>query len=123
MKIAYKYNAFVKKVLDGDTCEAIIDQGFGNTKKIKVRFVGIDTPESRTKDLEEKEMGLVVKQYTKDMIEGKDVAIDSVKLGKFAGRCLGRIYIDDLCINDEILRHRMAVEYWGGSRVAKTKGG
>ncbi len=116
MKVAYKFNAFVEEVLDGDTCEVTIDQGFGNSKKIKVRFIGLDTPETRTRNLDEKEMGLIAKEYTKDMIEGKEVVVDSVKAGKFAGRCLGRIYIDNLCINDEILRHKMAWEYWGGKR-------
>ena len=116
MKPSYKYNALVLKVLDGDTCEAQINLGFDITVTTKIRFIGLDTPESRTRNLEEKEMGLTVKQYTKDEIESKEIVVDSIEWGKYAGRCFGRIYIGNKCINDEIIRLKLGYEYWGGLR-------
>ena len=116
MKPSYRYRGIVDRVLDGDTAEVFLRLGFDISIRIKVRFVGLDTPESRTRNLEEKEMGLIAKEYTKDMLEGEEVIIDSIEWGKYAGRCLGRIYKGNKCINDEIIRLKLGWEYWGGKR-------
>ena len=63
----YIYKAKCERVVDGDTIDAIIDLGFDTWKKIRIRLVGINAAESRTRDLEEKARGLAAKQYVKDM--------------------------------------------------------
>ena len=64
----YTYNAKVERVVDGDTVDALVDLGFDTWKKVRIRFYGIDTYESRTKDLEEKEKGLLAKQRVIDIL-------------------------------------------------------
>jgi micrococcal nuclease len=61
----YTYEAKVVRVVDGDTIDALIDLGFDIHKKIRIRMVGINTPESRTRDLEEKKLGLAAKARLK----------------------------------------------------------
>ena len=79
MKKVHKYNYSCKliRVVDGDTCDAMIDLGFDTFVKKRIRFYGVDTWESRTKDLEEKKKGLAAKAYVKDLLEKSDE-------GKFA---------------------------------------
>ena len=57
----YKYNAEIVRVVDGDTVDAMVDLGFKIFKKIRIRLYGINTPETRTRDLEEKKRGLAAK--------------------------------------------------------------
>jgi len=115
MNPGYKYDSYVEAVLDGDTCDCLIDLGFKTHRRERIRFYGIDTPESRTKDLEEKAKGLEVKQYVTQRIEGKRIIIETTKQGKF-GRYLGKIYIDGVCLNDELIEKGMAKPYFGGKR-------
>ena len=61
----FVYNAKLVRVVDGDTCDAMIDLGFDTWVKKRIRFMGVDTWESRTRDLEEKKKGLEAKAYTK----------------------------------------------------------
>ena len=65
----YEYNAQVDKVVDGDTIDCTIDLGFKTWKKIRVRMQGINTPESRTRDLEEKERGLAAKARLQEILK------------------------------------------------------
>ena len=110
-----EYTATVLKVIDGDTIDVMIDLGFKTFRKERIRLDGVDTPETRTRDLEEKKKGLEAKNWVKSMIEGKEVIIISTKQGKF-GRYLAKVYIDDLCINEELIKRGMAKEYFGGKR-------
>ena len=91
----YEYRCKVVKIIDGDTVDVDIDLGFGVwLKKERIRLYAIDTPESRTRDLEEKAKGLAAKDRVKALLEGcKNIQLHSHGIGKF-GRCLGEIYID-----------------------------
>jgi micrococcal nuclease len=118
----YHYKAEVLSVYDGDTITVMIDQGMKHFARVKVRMIGINTPEIRTKDLEEKARGYAAKDYLKSRIEGKTIVINTVKKGKF-GRWLGVIWLyeegmEELgeSLNDEMIRMGHAVAYDGGKR-------
>ena len=121
----FEYNCTIVKVIDGDTVDVDIDLGFGVwLKKQRIRLYGIDTPESRTRDLEEKKYGLVAKAFvlahlplgsTRTLITVKD------KVGKY-GRILGKFkaYDSDLDawvnMNQWMIVKHLAVEYHGQSK-------
>ena len=108
----------VVKVVDGDTIDIVIDLGFNLSKKERVRLAGIDSPESRTKDLEEKELGLESKEFLKRRLEdGKasGLRVKTEKDGKY-GRMLGWIYCGDTNINTEMVDRGYAWFYSGGSK-------
>ena len=65
----YKYNAKLDRVVDGDTVDALVDLGFDTHKIIRIRLVGINAPESRTRDLEEKVRGLAAKARVKELLK------------------------------------------------------
>jgi len=113
----YIYSAKCLKVVDGDTIDARVDLGFDTFKKIRIRLVGINAPESRTRDLEEKERGLAAKARVKQLIsENKNkFVLHSQGVGKF-GRCLGEIYLGDSKLNDILINEGHAVAYYGGKR-------
>lgn len=122
MKYLYHYKAEVISVYDGDTVTLMIDQGMKHFARVKVRMIGIDTPEIRTKDLEEKKRGYEAKDYLKSRIEGKTIIVQTLKKGKF-GRWLGVMWdytedADDLgeSLNDEMIRMGHAKAYNGGKR-------
>ena len=92
----FVYNAKLVRVVDGDTCDAMIDLGFDTWVKKRIRFMGVDTWESRTRNLEEKKKGLAAKAYTKKMMEGSDEGNFTLKshgTGKY-GRVLGEIFLN-----------------------------
>lgn len=118
----YHYKAEVISVYDGDTVTLMIDQGMKHFARVKVRLVGINTPEIRTTDLEEKERGYAAKNFLKDLIEGKTVIVHTVKKGKF-GRWLGVLWLyeEDMTelgqsLNDLMIQEGHAVAYDGGKR-------
>jgi len=118
----YHYSAKVTRVVDGDTIDVILDLGFDVSLKARVRFFGIDAPESRTRDAEEKMRGLESKAYVQNWIDGHDdkVIIETSidERGKF-GRVLGRVLCPDdecECLNDDMVEYGYALEYFGGSR-------
>ena len=122
MKKVHKYNYSCKliRVVDGDTCDAMIDLGFDTFVKKRIRFYGVDTWESRTKDLEEKKKGLAAKAYVKDLLENSDdgkFSIISYGVGKY-GRVLGEIYVKGYndSVNDLLKIHGHAYEYHGGRK-------
>ena len=107
------YRADITRVVDGDTCDVTLHLGFDILYKGRVRLTGIDTPESRTRDLEEKKFGLASKQYFKDWVAKYDsVLVESTEKGKF-GRILGRIYNPDMteCYNDKSIKDHHGVPY------------
>ena len=116
------YGATVNKVIDGDTIELMVDLGFNIHTKIRVRLYGINTPESRTKDLAEKELGLKAKKFTEDWFTNhKWVFVNTIpdKNDKY-GRILARIFssdkIDDpttACLNMDMIQSGNAREYYG----------
>lgn len=106
----------VVKVVDGDTIDIIIDLGFDLTKKERVRLVGIDAPESRTKDLEEKELGLEAKEFLERRVsECENLWVATEKDGKY-GRMLGTIWCGVTNINEEMVSRGYAWEYDGGTK-------
>ena len=113
----YIYNAKCLKVVDGDTIDAQIDLGFDTHKTIRIRLVGINAPESRTRDLEEKERGLAAKARVKQLLkENKnEFILHSQGVGKY-GRCLGEIYLGDSNLNDQLIQVGHATSYDGGKR-------
>ncbi len=113
----YIYNAKCLRVVDGDTLDAQVDLGFDTHKVIRIRLVGINTPESRTRDLEEKARGLAAKQFVVDILKKhkNNFILQSQGVGKF-GRCLGEIFLGDVKLNDLLITEGHAVEYDGGKR-------
>ena len=116
----YEYKCKIIKVIDGDTTDVDIDLGFGVwLKKQRIRFFGIDTPESRTRDLEEKKYGLAAKKYVTDhMPLGSTQTLVTVKDGKGKyGRILGQFKMEDGSIlNDNMIAEHHAVAYFGQSK-------
>ena len=91
----YEYKAIITKVYDGDTLTADVDLGFKMwAKKIKLRLIGIDTPEIRTKDLKEKALAIKARDRVRELCLGKEVVITTRKKGKY-GRWLASVYIED----------------------------
>ena len=121
----YEYRCKISRVVDGDTVDVDIDLGFGVWMyKQRIRLHGIDTPESRTRDLEEKKYGLLAKEQIKSFMPvGSMQTLVTVKdkAGKF-GRILGKFLIYDkktdaqMTINDWMIREHHAVEYFGQSK-------
>ena len=116
------YQYFVKnvlKVVDGDTIDVEIDLGFDLTKKERVRLGGIDTPESRTRDLEEKKLGLQAKDYLKSLIMNADkLIVRTEKDGKF-GRMIGYLYMNPeatVSLNQMLIDECFAWMYDGGTK-------
>ena len=115
----------INRVVDGDTIDVTIDLGFDLYKKERVRVAGIDTPEKRTRDLEEKALGIDATNYLKkkleDTIAGDDELTIRTELkggmGKY-GRLLGWLYIgeDNVSLNEQMITEGYAWEYDGGTK-------
>ena len=111
------YSAKLVRVVDGDTCDAMIDLGFNVWVKNRIRFMGVDAWESRTRNLEEKEKGLAAKAYVKDLLENSDdgkFSIISHGVGKY-GRVLGEIFVKgyDTSVNQLLMENGHAYQYHG----------
>ena len=89
---SFEYNGTLIKVLDGDTIDCWIDLGFDLKIKKRVRYMGIDTWESRTRDKEEKVKGLAAKARNKELLESGVFKLISFGTGKF-GRVLGEVFV------------------------------
>ena len=124
----YEYNAIVDRVVDGDTIDCTIDLGFHTFRKIRVRMEGINTPESRTRDLEEKERGLAAKARLQEILLYNDnrCTLKVSGLGKY-GRALATVFVENLSpvategitlvnVNNQLITEGHAVEYHGGKR-------
>ena len=115
----YEYACKVDRVVDGDTCDVTLDLGFKILHKCRVRLYGIDTPESRTRNKDEKARGLLAKAYLVDAIDSGDKVVIQTKLkdskGKF-GRVLGDVVVDGVNINQSMIKDHHAVAYFGQSK-------
>ena len=114
------YSARLQRVVDGDTCDALIDLGFDTWVKKRIRFFGVDTWESRTRNLEEKKKGLAAKAYVKDLLENSDEGkflLKSHGVGKY-GRVLGELFVKghEQSVNDLLIENGHAYEYEGGKK-------
>ena len=115
----------INRVLDGDTIDVTIDLGFVLYKKERVRVAGVDTPEKRTRDLEEKELGIDATNWLKEKLEGAIEGDDELVIrtelkggvGKY-GRLLGWLYIGDalMSLNEQMIDEGYAWEYDGGTK-------
>ena len=115
----------IVKVLDGDTIDVIIDLGFDLYKKERVRIAGVDTPEKRTRNLEEKALGIDATNWLKkeleDVLAGDDELIVRTELhggtGKY-GRLLGWLYVGDeqVSLNEQMITQGYAHAYDGGTK-------
>ena len=125
-KSCYNFRVIeVTKVLDGDTIDVLIDLGFDLYKKERVRIAGVDTPEKRTRDLEEKALGIDATNWLKDKLEGAINGTDDLVIrtelvggvGKY-GRLLGWLYIGDgtISLNEQMIAAGYAWEYDGGTK-------
>jgi micrococcal nuclease len=119
------YEYYVRKVeniVDGDTIDVVIDLGFDILFQSRVRLAGIDTPESRTKDLKEKALGLESKEYLKKHLkDAKSVVIKTEKMDSSEkyGRILGWVYVngETESINDKMINDGYAWGYMGDTKV------
>ena len=114
----YEYNCQVKRVVDGDTIDVILDLGFSVLYKARVRLFGIDTPESRTRDKDEKVRGKMSSRFLKECVSSGDVVIRTElkdSRGKF-GRVLGTVMVDGVDINKAMCEAHLAVPYFGQSK-------
>lgn len=112
----------VKKVVDGDTLDVVIDLGFNILFEQRVRMAGIDTPESRTRDKFEKSLGIESKEYLKKHLkDAKSVVIKTEKMNSSEkyGRILGWVYIngDTVSINDMMINDGYAWGYMGETKI------
>jgi endonuclease YncB( thermonuclease family) len=125
-KSCYNFRVIeVTKVLDGDTIDVLIDLGFDLYKKERVRIAGVDTPEKRTRDLEEKALGIDATNWLKDKLEGAISGDDDLVIrtelvggvGKY-GRLLGWLYIGDatVSLNEQMIEEGYAWSYDGGTK-------
>ena len=125
----YIYRAKLVRVVDGDTVDALIDVGFDIWFKKRIRFKGLDTWESRTRNLEEKALGLKDKARTKELLESVSsksgyFRLKSYGLGKY-GRVLGELFIMDKegkqwNINETLIKEGHAYIYEGGTKKVFT---
>jgi len=113
----YEYNCKVKRVVDGDTVDVVIDLGFDIHFATRVRLYGMDTPESRTRNKDEKVRGYMSKDFLEEWMEKDDVVIRTRrdKKGKF-GRVLGEMIVRGENINKLMIKECLAVEYYGQSK-------
>ena len=116
----FRYNAVLERVIDGDTVDATIDLGFDTWKKTRIRFYGINTPESRTRDLEEKKRGLAAKYRLIEILKANDnkFVLQSHGVGKY-GRCLGELFVETLgetSVQETLINEGHGVAYFGGKR-------
>ena len=116
----YEYKATIRRVVDGDTVDVTLDLGFDILYNNRIRLLGIDTPESRPRDLEEKKRGLAAKDRVKELCPvGSTVMLKTTKdgRGKF-GRILGEIFVEGVVqsVNNLLVEEGDAVEYDGGKK-------
>ena len=116
----YEYRVILDRVVDGVTVDVDIDLGFDTwLSKQRIRLYGLDTWESRTRDLEEKKKGLEAKAFTKELLESDEGKFDIIShgVGKY-GRVLGEIFIEgqEKSLNELLKDNGHAYEYDGGTK-------
>ena len=125
-KSCYNFRVIeINRVVDGDTIDVTIDLGFDLYKKERVRVAGVDTPEKRTRDLEEKALGIDATYWMKENLEGAVAGDDDLiirtelvgGMGKY-GRLLGWLYIGDaeVSLNEQMIEQGYAWAYDGGTK-------
>jgi len=115
----YEYSCKVDRVVDGDTIDVVLDLGFDILYRCRVRLYGIDTPESRTRNKDEKVRGKLAGSFLQNAVDKGNKVIIETKLkdskGKF-GRVLGNVIVDGKNINQLMIDNYLAVAYFGQSK-------
>ena len=117
----YEYRCSLVKIIDGDTIDVNLDLGFDVVlKKQRIRLYGINTPESRTRDLEQKKYGLAAKERLRELLEEAESIMVKTEIDVKArckyGRILGTIYAGKINVNDLLVSEGHAVTYYGGPK-------
>ena len=123
----YRFNARLVRVVDGDTIDADIELGFSVFMRDRIRIMGIDTPESRTRNLAEKSWGLAAKHRLIELLAEADgvftLVTEDMEKGKF-GRVLGTIEVNGKDANQSLIEENLAIPYEGGNKdESRTKYG
>ena len=118
----YTYNFKLTHVVSGDTVDGIVDLGFGIKLDHRIRLMGIDAPETRTKNKNEKIVGNMAKQRIIELLSSEPsitIKTHMDSAGKF-GRILGELFVNgsDISINDMLIHEKLAVEYTGAAKVS-----
>ncbi len=121
----FEYFCKVTRVVDGDTIDVEVDLGFDILHKARVRMMGIDTPESRTRNKAEKVLGLASKARLKELLASRKVKIETSKEGKGKfGRILATVWTSDkkgvaeyVNVNEKLIEEGHARPYFGGTKV------
>ena len=121
----YEYRVSIDRVVDGDTVDCWIDLGYNLKIHKRVRFAGVNAPETRTRNKEEKKRGLIAKEWLQNKIapkhvgSSKDIILKSYEYGKY-GRVIGELFIVSgsrkQSINKMMLAEGLVTEYDGGAR-------
>lgn len=116
----FEYKINILRVVDGDTVDARVDLGFKVHHNIRIRIYGLNTPETRTRDLEEKKRGLAAKERLKEMVSDADkIILKSHGVGKF-GRCLGSLLMstgnEEFDVAEKLISEGHGTAYFGGKR-------
>ena len=121
----YEYNVRIDRVVDGDTVDCWIDLGYNLQIHKRIRFAGVNAPETRTRDKEEKKRGFIAKNWLIDKIDpkvvgsSKEIILKSYEYGKY-GRVIGELFIvsgsRNQSINKMMLAEGLVTEYDGGAR-------
>ena len=119
----YEYRVTIDRVVDGDTVDCWIDLGYHTQVHKRIRFIGFNAPESRTRDLVEKKYGLAAKEYLTGMLDDTQIVLKTHKDGKGKfGRILGELWrttnYADKSINEYMIEKHHAVRYMGQSKEA-----
>ena len=125
--MAHEFKAHLVRVVDGDTIDADIELGFSVFMRDRIRLMGIDTPESRTRNLEEKSWGMAAKHRLIELLAEADgefiLKTEDMEKGKF-GRVLGTIMINGKDANQSLIEEKLAIPYEGGNKdESRTKYG
>ena len=114
----YEYNCIILRVVDGDTVDVNIDQGFDNWTKQRIRLLGIDTPEKRTRDLREKKFGLIATARVEELmpVGSKRLVRITKGRGKY-GRYLADFECGELMLCSQLVVEHLAVRYHGQAKA------
>ena len=113
----FEYFCKVERVVDGDTIDVNVDLGFNIWHRGRVRMAGIDTPETRTRNKNEKVLGLLAKSRLKELLKGQKVSIRCTKEKGKIGRILADVMVGDININKQLIDEGHARVYQGGKKI------
>ena len=117
----FRYTFTLDRVVDGDTIDITIDLGFSIYKKERIRLAFLNSPETRTKNLEEKALGFRTKEWLSEQLESNNLVVETIKEEKY-GRMLGWIFADGVNINEKMIEEGYAWRYGDDKDISALKG-